>query len=495
MSTQTTKYHLVKPADNETADIAVINSNMDAIDAQLKAASDAATEASTDLAAQAANYVRQPGYGVTSGGTMAYTLTLIPSPTAYIDGMGIAIKMNAANTGASTINVNGLGTKALKDPNGNDFASGTLKQNTIYSFKYDSVNGNFILQGKGGGGNAVAGDLLSGKTATVDSGQITGSMPNIGQVIKTPSTANQTIQVGYHDGTGYVLGDADLVATNIKNGINIFGVTGTFANDATAGAGDILNSKTAYSGSTKLTGSMPNNGAVTITPSTVNQTIVAGYHNGSGYVAGDADLIASNILTGVNIFGVTGTVIPVSSTPHNTQIYSTPGSYTFTVPANVTQITFMAGAGGGGGGGGWYYSAAGGGGGGAYISVLTVTPGQQIAVVVGAGGTGGSRDVGGTGGNSSVAGYTAYGGTGGQGGVNNSSSTRTGGVGGAGGGYGGYGGNGGSACGASAGGDGGSGGGIGGTAGAGGNSDNGYSGGIAGLGGGGGGGGGVLIVW
>jgi hypothetical protein len=53
---------------------------------------------------------------------------------------------------------------------------------------------------------------------------------------------------------------------------------------------------------------MPNNGAVTITPGTTNQTIAAGYHNGSGTVAGDPDLIASNIKSGVDIFGVVGNV-------------------------------------------------------------------------------------------------------------------------------------------------------------------------------------------
>ena len=54
------------------------------------------------------------------------------------------------------------------------------------------------------------------------------------------------------------------------------------------------------------TGTMPNNEAITITPTTTNQTITAGYHNGSGAVLGDADLIAENIRSGVNIFGVAG---------------------------------------------------------------------------------------------------------------------------------------------------------------------------------------------
>jgi hypothetical protein len=45
-------------------------------------------------------------------------------------------------------------------------------------------------------------------------------------------------------------------------------------------------------------GTMPNNGAVTITPGTTNQQIAAGYHNGAGNVVGDADLVAANIKKG-----------------------------------------------------------------------------------------------------------------------------------------------------------------------------------------------------
>ena len=55
------------------------------------------------------------------------------------------------------------------------------------------------------------------------------------------------------------------------------------------------------------TGTMTDNGAVTIVPTTTNQTIAVGYHNGSGYVEGDADLVASNIVSDVVIFGITGT--------------------------------------------------------------------------------------------------------------------------------------------------------------------------------------------
>ncbi len=96
------------------------------------------------------DYVRQPGYGVTSGSANTYTLTLSPAPAAYVDGMGIVVKINAANTGASTINVNGLGAKAIVDGKGNALAAAKLRLNGTYSLKYNSTSGNFILQGEGG---------------------------------------------------------------------------------------------------------------------------------------------------------------------------------------------------------------------------------------------------------------------------------------------------------------------------------------------------------
>ena len=70
------------------------------------------------------------------------------------------------------------------------------------------------------------------------------------------------------------------------------------------------------------------------------------------------------------------------------------GTFNFTVPATVTKITVEAwGSGGAGGGstaaGGGSARGGAGGGGGAYASsTLTVEPGQELQVVVGAGGTG-----------------------------------------------------------------------------------------------------------
>lgn len=89
--------------------------------------------------------------------------------------------------------------------------------------------------------------------------------------------------------------------------------------DATVQVAEILKDKTAYARGAKLTGTMPNNGAVSLNISTVNGavTIPQGYHDGSGKVqildTEKAKLIASNIKQGITILGVTGTLEPSSS--------------------------------------------------------------------------------------------------------------------------------------------------------------------------------------
>jgi len=118
------------------------------------ASDDAARKAEVDavqsnLTNHIADYVRHPGYAVTGGSGNAYTVTLSPAPSGYVDGMGVVIRANRDNTGPSTLNVNGLGAKTIKRANGLDIAPGMIKNGGIYTLRYNNASGNFILQGEG----------------------------------------------------------------------------------------------------------------------------------------------------------------------------------------------------------------------------------------------------------------------------------------------------------------------------------------------------------
>lgn len=105
-----------------------------------------------------------------------------------------------------------------------------------------------------------------------------------------------------------------------KSGATLTGTCDYDSNttDATASAGEILLNKTAYINKAKVTGTMANNGSQvnTITTKAQSVTIKNGFHDGSGKVSIDsaeqAKIIASNILEGVTILGVTGTLEPAS---------------------------------------------------------------------------------------------------------------------------------------------------------------------------------------
>ena len=85
-------------------------------------------------------------------------------------------------------------------------------------------------------------------------------------------------------------------------------------NSGTAAAGDVLSGKTfSSSAGLEVSGTMANNGAVILTPSTTDQAIASGYHSGAGKCVGDPALVTDNIKSGVSIFGVNGSTAVVDT--------------------------------------------------------------------------------------------------------------------------------------------------------------------------------------
>lgn len=122
------------------------------------------------LAIQGSKYLDQSGakvYATTAGVANTYTLTLTPAISAYTTGLSLWVKFHAANTGASTINVSGLGAKTLVKDAATALVSGDIPINQWYQLVYDGTN--FLIQDIGFGGVNLSARLsgaLSDETGT-----------------------------------------------------------------------------------------------------------------------------------------------------------------------------------------------------------------------------------------------------------------------------------------------------------------------------------------
>ena len=205
----------------------------------------------------------------------------------------------------------------------------------------------------------------------------------------TPGTSRKTVVAPqmYTTGTIYVQGDTNLVGSNIKDGVSIFGVEGTYTGQSlpsltTPGtAADLKSGKQLINQSGSIvTGSMPTvswakptmrfqtNGTInvtatqdegfieggdqtataqfpstmtssggTYTPTTSRQTIVpsARWTTGYHYMAGDANLVSGNIRKGISIFNVTGTY-EGTATPSYTTFSNITASVSRTLDPTLT---------------------------------------------------------------------------------------------------------------------------------------------------------------
>lgn len=82
------------------------------------------------------------GYGVTTGTTDDYDLSLDPPLTTYGKGLPLYVRFNHANTRQITINVDGLGARAvkkIKDRKLVPLSSGEINPNRVYHLVYEGT--------------------------------------------------------------------------------------------------------------------------------------------------------------------------------------------------------------------------------------------------------------------------------------------------------------------------------------------------------------------
>lgn len=115
-------------------------------------------------------------------------------------------------------------------------ASHLLKNYTAHDRSGATITGSCEYDTKTTDANAVASEILSGKTAYVNKVKVTGSMTNNGSNnVTVTGTSGTTIPAGYYDGSGKAVLDStsstNLTANNIRQGVTILGVTGSLSSE------------------------------------------------------------------------------------------------------------------------------------------------------------------------------------------------------------------------------------------------------------------------
>lgn len=84
-------------------------------------------------------------YAADSGSANAIVVNLSPAITAHVIGMPIYVKVAATNTGATTVNISGLGIKALKKSGNVALVAGDLTAGQIVPVTYDGTNYQLLM--------------------------------------------------------------------------------------------------------------------------------------------------------------------------------------------------------------------------------------------------------------------------------------------------------------------------------------------------------------
>lgn len=278
-----------------------------------------------------------PNFWVPADTTSANVYTTgIPNFSSYTNKLAL-VKFGITNTGASTINISGVGAINLKKWDGSawvDLASGDLKATVVYRLEYDGSNFNVTGANLGGSGSdklplvGATYTTTTGSGLTLNSSTLTsGSLLNLTNTSTAAGTNNQAVLHIDNSGVnntstattfGAFIRNQRTGTNSINVGLSVVASGGSLLNHAISTIGNVVvNSgdiwlgtlrELRFSGSGYLTKGGSNHGLTFTTTNTTNATFPAG-------TITMVDLSSSQTLTNKTINGSNNTItnIPLST--------------------------------------------------------------------------------------------------------------------------------------------------------------------------------------
>ena len=177
-------------------------------------------------------------YAADSGVADAYAVTLSGVTTTYTAGLRIQFKAANTNTGPSSLDVNGQGTKQIVLSDGAHLPASAILANSIVDVIYDGTA--FQLLNDASGGSETITNLTVTGTANINAlstGNATitgGTLSNVGVTANSFSSNNVSITGGALSGVTVTATSLDTAAANITGG-TVSGVNLSSANVAITG--------------------------------------------------------------------------------------------------------------------------------------------------------------------------------------------------------------------------------------------------------------------
>lgn len=236
--------------------------------------------------------------GTVTGTANALTAAIAPAPTSLTDGLTVAIRVATTNTGATTLNLNGLGAVAVVGAAHMALQGGELFATGLAIFTYSTSLTKWLLVDCTGGAQQVGNATASQQALPL--GQATGRLLNIqvfstaGSFVYTPTLGTTKCKVrmvgGGASGGGAAATGTSQCAVGGGGGAGayaeaIFSVAALTGQTITVGAGGAAASASGNPGGTSSIGAVitaPGGNGGVVGSATTPPTATAGGFGGSG---------------------------------------------------------------------------------------------------------------------------------------------------------------------------------------------------------------------